>query len=444
MRRILYPTRACCRCLLVAKKERTMIRRVCFLKQCLRNLIVIIATVITGMVVSAAVSQENVSKKATVTSLAEAKAWLERTASTMVKNCRRTMKDGTAAYPPQVGCGYEAFWLRDYAYILEGEAASIPREELLLAAKVFLKAQRADGACVDCVKFDGTAIYTPGYGTMGENPVADGSQFTVAVVYLTWKQTGDTSLLSATVLDALVRAMQAVPRNPETGLVFINPTMKWDRCPYGFTDTVRKTGDCLFESLLDVEASRRMADLLMAAGRTQDAQTFASRAKAIAVRLNVVFWDENAQLYWSTTKGCRMPDVWGSAFAVWLGVASDERAKAIASYFKANHAGLTQKGQVRQTPPDMYWQKDGRDAYQNGGFWGTATGWYAYTLNKIDPAMADAVLVDLVNDYATRGVGEWVFNNHISLPQGYMSSAVLPLAGIRRLVSERECKTGRP
>ena len=57
----------------------------------------------------------------------------------------------------------------------------IPREELLTAAKLFVNAVSKEGAGVDCVKFDGTPIYKPGYGRMGENPVADGSQFTVAV-----------------------------------------------------------------------------------------------------------------------------------------------------------------------------------------------------------------------------------------------------------------------
>lgn len=367
----------------------------------------------------------------------EAAAWLEARTQRMIQDCRRPMQDGTAAYPPQVGGGYEAFWLRDYAYILEGGAACIPRDELLTAARLFVKSLAPDGAGVDCVKFDGTAIYKPGYGSMGENAVADGSPFTVAAVYLPWKQTGDAAFLSADLLGGLAQAMGAVPRDPATGLVFIDPSKQWDRCPYGFTDTIRKTGLCFFESLLDIEASRRLAELLTAAGRMKEAPAFAQRADAEAKQVNAVFWDGNVRLYWATTKGCRLPDVWGSAFAVWLGVASDGQAREIASYFKANHAGLTQKGQVRQIPPGMYWGKGGRDRYQNGAFWGTPTGWYAYTLSKVDPALADRTLMDLVNDYAARGVGEWVFGDQVALPGGYMSSATLPLAGIRRLLRER-------
>lgn len=375
-----------------------------------------------------------------VKTFSEASAWLEAKAEQMVAACRRTMKDGTAAYPPQVGSGYAAFWLRDYAYILESGAAWIPPEEQLAAARLFVRSLAPDGAGVDCVKFEGTPIYKPGYGSMGENSVADGSPFTVAVAYLTWKATGDATFLASDTLDKLILAMGAVPRDPETGLVFIDPAKAWDRCPYGFHDTIRKTGLCFFESLLDVEASRRLAELLTAVGRAPEAKTFAARAEAGAKQINAVFWDPNVRLYWATTKGCRLPDVWGSTFAVWLGVASDAQACEIAAYCKANHAGLTQKGQVRQVPPGMYWGKGGRDRYQNGAFWGTPSGWYAYTLNRVDPALADQTLIELVNDYAKRGVGEWVFGEKVSLPGGYMSSATLPLAGMRRLKDEREKK----
>jgi hypothetical protein len=45
-------------------------------------------------------------------------AWLEKESQRMIRACRREMNDGTAAFPPQVGIGYEAFWLRDYAYMI--------------------------------------------------------------------------------------------------------------------------------------------------------------------------------------------------------------------------------------------------------------------------------------------------------------------------------------
>ena len=173
-------------------------------------------------------------------------SWLKQTSTKMIRDSRREMPNGIAAFPPQEGIGYEAFWLRDYLYMLEGNINAFSHKELKDACRFFIKGIRADGAGVDCIKFDGTPIYKPGFGSMGENPVADGSQFTVAVAYYTWRETKDDKLLNE-IIDPLVKTMNACPRNTETGLVHIDPSKKYDRCPYGFTDTVIKQGDLFFQ-----------------------------------------------------------------------------------------------------------------------------------------------------------------------------------------------------
>jgi len=174
--------------------------------------------------------------------LAEAVTWLESESHRLIRVSKRTMKDGTAAFPPQVGIGYEAFWLRNFTYTLEGSISSYTKKELREACKIFICGIRADGAGVDCVKFDGHPIYKPGFGTMSANPVADGSQFIIAVAWHTYLKTKDLEFLGE-IIDALIKTMNAVPRNPETRLVHIKD-YEWDRCPYGFTDTVRENGAC--------------------------------------------------------------------------------------------------------------------------------------------------------------------------------------------------------
>ena len=184
----------------------------------------------------------------------EAISWLESEAHRIIRASKRTMNDGTAAFPPQVGLGYEAFWLRDYAYTLEGSANSYSEKELIDACKLFVSGISENGAGVDCIKFDGTNIYKPGFGTMGVNPVADGSQFTVNVVWHTYQQTKDKKLLTS-IIDDLIKTMEAIPINPESHLVHIIPGPEQERCPYGFTDTVGKQGDLLFCSLLFVQSA---------------------------------------------------------------------------------------------------------------------------------------------------------------------------------------------
>jgi hypothetical protein len=358
-------------------------------------------------------------------------SWLQAESTWQIRACKRDMHNGVAAFPPQVGIGYEAFWLRDYAYMLEGAPEAFSEKELLDAVEVFLNAQRDDGACVDCVKFDGTPIYQPGYGSMGSNPVADGSQFTVDVVYCTWRKLRDPKLLEPRVLDSLIKALNAVPRS-ESGLVFIDPQLDWDRCPYGFHDTIRKQGEALFCSLLYCQAAGQLSEMLREGGREIDAKRFDDDKIKVANSINQTFWDEEVGLYRGATIQCREHDVWGSAFAVYLGVAPEEKTQRIASYFKKHYSELTQNGQVRGTIGGVYWEKGcERDFYQNGAYWGTASGWFIYALATIDVPLAAQATRELINDYRRNGVNEWIFGEKRNMPQ-YVANAALPIAGLRK------------
>ena len=378
----------------------------------------------------------NVVAYADSAALSEAVSWLEKESHRLIRASRRTMKDGISAFPPQVGIGYEAFWLRDYVYTLEGSVDSYSDRELLDAGRVFISSMRADGAGVDCVKFDGHPIYKPGFGTLGANPVADGSQFTVAAIWHTYQKTRDLKFLKENI-DALIRTMRSVPRNPKTKLVHIKDD-DWDRCPYGFTDTVRMQGDVLFCSLLYVEAGRRLSELLDVVGRKDEAAAWESEAKAVAGNIREVFWEERVGLFRAATIRCREHHIWGSAFAVYLGVADKGQSMAIARYFKDNYLKIVQNGQIRHLPGGVYWEMcvAGRDTYQNGAYWATPTGWFVYTLDLVDSGLADRTVIDMVSDFKKGGVCEWILGEKRRLPN-YLASASLPLAGIRAMIARR-------
>lgn len=369
-------------------------------------------------------------------SLAESVDWLAQESHRLIRASVRTMKDGTKAFPPQVGIGYQAFWLRDYEYTLEGSIDAYSTEELLAAARLFIKSLRADGAAVDCVKYDGTVIYKPGYGSMGDNPVADGSQFTVGVAWHTYQKTRDTAFLNE-ILDPLVKTMQAVPLNPKTELVHIVPGKGWDRCAYGFADTTRKQGDVLFCSLLFFQACRQLSDLLNDRGREDEADIWRQTGHRVEQSIRDHFWDPKVGLFRAATVQCREHDIWGSAFAVYLGVADASQSLAIANYFKTHYADIVQHGQIRHLPGGAYWEQGcARDSYQNGAFWATPTGWFVYALDLVDPALADRTIIDMVRHFQTYGACEWIFDEQRKLPN-YLASASLPLAGIRAMLERR-------
>jgi hypothetical protein len=272
---------------------------------------------------------------------------------------------------------------------------------------------------------------------MGRNPVADGSQFTVGVAWHTYQRTKSAELLSE-ILDPLIKAMGAVPRNPETRLVHITPGADWDRCPYGFTDTARKQGDVLFCSLLYVQACRQLSGLLHSAGRGDESREWEQAGKLVVQSVRDVFWDPQVGLFHAATVKCREHDVWGSAFAVYLGVADAQQSMRISTYFRTHYADLVQHGQIRHLPGGVYWEEGcARDTYQNGAYWATPAGWFVYTLDLTDPAMADRTVVDMVSHFRKFGACEWIFGDQHKLPH-YLASAALPLAGIRAMLDRRQ------
>ena len=340
-------------------------------------------------------------------SVQEAVGWLQGHARTMIRASRRPMKDGVAAFLPQAGGGYDAFWLRDYAYMVEGSADAFSNKELTDACMVFVNGQRADGACVDCVRLDGTPIYKPGGGTMGENPVADGSQFTVAVAWHTYRRVHDRAFLEP-IVGRLLKAMEAVPRNPATGLVHIRPG-GYDRCPYGFTDTVREQGDVLFCSLLQVEASRRLADLLAAVRRRRTPRNGDSQADRLAATIRTVFWDQSLGLFHAATVRCKEPNIWAPPSpSIWAWRPGNSRwpSPAISSGITASLSSGASAPPARRK---VLASRGPKDEYRNGGFWATPTGWFVYTLDLVDPPLADQTVLDIVSDFRQRGIMEMGF-----------------------------------
>jgi len=405
--------------------------------QSLTRLLVVALMLTIGRPEATCLAQENdPADPAGELTVAQAVSWLEAEAHRLIRASRREMADGTAAFPPQVGSHYEAFWLRDYQYSLEGSVASYSNAELTAACRLFVEAIDSRGAAVDCIKFDGTPIYRPAYGSMGKHPVADGAPFTVGVAWHTFQKAQDNQLLVDT-LDPLQMCMRTVPRNAENGLVHIDPAETWDRCPYGFTDTIRKQGDVLFCSLLFIQASQQLAELLREAARVGEAEEWSAEAERVSNSVRAVFWDEQADLFRAATVKCREHDIWGSAFAVFLGVASDTQSMKIARYFQQHYSELVEHGQVRHLPGGTYWEQGcARDRYQNGAFWGTPVGWFVYTLDQVDPALADRTILDLVRHYRQHGACEWIVGDHCQL-KDYLASAALPLSGIRKMLRRR-------
>jgi len=366
---------------------------------------------------------------------ADPTAWLKRTTRRLLAGCRVQAHDGTWLYTPDGQGHYRALWTRDFAYMVENAGDLLPPDEVRACLRFLIRGIRADGAVPDRVQPDGTAVYVggPEDKPLGE-PNLDNPPFLVIAVdeHLRRQPPESARALFRQWAASLDKAMDWVPRSP-AGLVWNNPTNP--HSPYGFTDTVGKTGELLFESLLDWTASRRMAAWHRRTGNRAAAETHQRRAAQIERHLGLL-WDDQAGAFLAASQDCRQVDVWGNAYAIWLNFPLGRKRDRVLAFLHDRQDDFIWHGQVRHLLRGQYWQRlltpVQPDRYQNGAYWATASGWVLYALAQKSPDRARGRWHDLVADFCAEGVCECVHEGHRQLA-GYVVSATNPLAAARRL-----------
>lgn len=362
--------------------------------------------------------------------------WLDAAATGLVHGSRMTAFDGTVMYTPDGVASYAGFWVRDFAYMVEGHAKAVPIDDLSRGFTYLISRQRHDGAMPNKVKVDGQPVYCPGDGcdgTFGPNPPPDNPSFMVKLAFRYWELTGDISLFER-YRGQLIRGLEFVPVSRQSGLVHIDPSQP--SSPYGFTDAIAKTGDQLFDSLLLQEASTDLAIMLMATGDLVEARHWTRRAAKLERDLQSLY-DPATGMFLAASADCRQVDIWGSAYAVYLGVASPSQRESVARYLVDHYDGIVVRGQVRHTAPGEYWQRTivpNRDVYQDGAYWALPAGWVAAAIDQIDHDLARSMMVDLVCDFQANGINEAVNPaiGYLAVPD-YVASAVSVLPALRAL-----------
>jgi hypothetical protein len=185
---------------------------------------------------------------------------------------------------------------------------------------------------------------------------------------------------------------------------------------YGFTDSILKSGHHLFDSVLHAQVLEQLADMA-------EHWSCGSPTPMRAVRERIVAALNQGPLLWNDTVGMFMPssgnnahltDVWGSALAVDSGAVTGERAARIVEWFGAHWAEVVQDGQVRHLPLGQHWAGHvfwEYDVYQNGGYWGTPSGWVLPVIARNSSAVAEQLVRDAISDCRRNGINEW-HNNH--------------------------------
>ncbi len=361
--------------------------------------------------------------------------FLVETTRKLLAGCRVTANDGTVLYTPDGKGNYRALWTRDFAYMVENAGDLIPPEHVEAGLRYLIRGIRADGAAPDRVRPDGVAVYVAGAEghPLGE-PNIDNAQFLVIAADSHLKRVPPAARvkLFREWAGPLRRALDYIPCSP-AGLVFNDPARP--HSPYGFTDTVAKTGELFFESLLYWTACQRLAHWCERHGETATAQELHQLAGLIETNL-VRLWDEPAGAFLAASVDCRQLDVWGNAYAIWLDFPLGERRARLLDFLARQRERFLFKGQVRHLLKGEHWRRlltpVEPERYQNGAYWATASGWMIWALAQRDPALGRQLWTELIADFRANGVFECVNEGYRQL-DSYVVSAANPLAAARRL-----------
>jgi hypothetical protein len=360
--------------------------------------------------------------------------FLMETARRLLAGCRVAAQDGTILYVPDGRSYYQALWTRDFAYMVENAGFLMPAGEVEGCIRYLLAGQRADGVIPDRVRPDGLAVYVAG---PEDQPMAewnlDNAPFLALAVDVHLKRSGvkRAEKLFQAWGAPLARGLDVIPLSP-AGLVWNDPAAP--HSPYGFTDTVCKTGELCFESLLLWDACRRLAPRFAQGGDAARAAELSSRAERIERGLDRL-WDAQPGAFLAASHDCRQLDVWGSAFALWLDFPLGGKRAALQDFLARSFERVVQRGQVRHLLAPEAWQRlfipIPAGEYQNGAYWATASGWLYRALRETRPDLAERLLSDLAADFERHGVYECVNGDYRKL-ESYVVSATNILGALRR------------
>ncbi len=358
----------------------------------------------------------------------------------LVNGCRTLAYDQTVLYTPDGVASYDALWLRDFSYMAEYAPNSIPTEDLLGCIRYARKHKREDGWMPDRTYADGVTCYAAG---MLVAPVGkanlDNTPFWVFMIhslYLRMDKQVFAPLFAA--WEQEIKTGLSIIPTAANGLVYNDE--KEPHSPYGFTDTICKTGHLFYESLLLWRACRMAEEMSVACG-CGDTAWYTAKAQNIEQSV-MRLYDADSGMFFAADGICKQLDVWGNAYLLYIGFPVEESVKdGILNWLCSHYDDYTYMGQIRHLPKGAYWERTLIEVlpeeYQNGAYWGTATGWVMHCLYQKEPALAQRMLAEVLECFETEGSFECVNEGYRKL-NSFVVTATNVYGGLTRIVNEMQ------
>ena len=352
---------------------------------------------------------------------------LTRLASDLIHSCRKVAYDGTVLFTPDGVGNYDALWIRDFGYMVEYCGDLMNPAEIRGCIEYAIRGQREDGWFPDRMEAGGDAVYAAGAkGAPVGKANLDNTPFLVFAVSCYLDRIPEEEARSCFLKwwDSLCRGMDCIPLG-ENGLVWNDPLDP--HSPYGFTDTVCKTGHLFMESVLYWRACKMMEAMSERFGSPADGKKYAYNARMVESNLPALFDADNA-VFVAADVYCRQTDVWGMLYALAVEFPFPDHIRAaVEKWLLENRSRYLYKGQVCQLPDGAPWEKllieVPAGEYQNGAYWATASGWALKLFCRLDPEYAEQMLDELLLDFETDGVCECINEGYRKLPKFVVSAA---------------------
>ncbi len=363
-------------------------------------------------------------------------SFLSEASKNLINGCKVNAYDGTILFTPDGIQSYNALWLRDFSYMTEYAGEFISTKEIIDCINYAICHRRDDGWMPDRVYADGTSAYAAGeIGSPVGKANLDNTPFLIFTIYALKQRLSDSEFntLFSEWEPYLCRGLDIIPLD-KNGLVFNNPINP--HSPYGFTDTIWKSGALFMESLLYWRACLFMACMTQS---TNIKEFYLKRCTNIEASI-LFLYDSQAQAFLAASKDCAQIDIWGNAYMLYIGFPCAPHIKrSILSFLFKHYDRYIQHGQIRHLLTENYWDKllihVEKEEYQNGAYWATASGWIMWCLAQIDSKAAARVLHDVCDYIKNKGSFECINKHYQKLPS-FVVSTVNVLGAAHRLESD--------
>ncbi|MFC4598195.1 hypothetical protein [Cohnella hongkongensis] len=355
----------------------------------------------------------------------------------LIEGCATPAHDGTVLFTPDGIASYNALWVRDFGYMVEYAGAYLQDASIEKAIRFIINARREDGWMPDRVYSDGTAVFAAGEaGKPVGQANLDNTPFLVFVVYFYLNRIAEDKAAG------LYREWKELLRGgldlivlSESGLVYNDPADP--HSPYGFTDTIGKTGELFKESLLYWRSCKFLAELDRRFGDGRGAGGLERRASAVESAIFRLY-DEESGAFFAASQDCRQLDIWGIAYMLYIDFPAAGVKDRLLAFLKDQYGNYVYKGQIRHLLKGEYWDRllidVPREEYQNGAYWATATGWVVWCLAQIDAGLAAKTVKDALDSFEHDGIFECVNEGYGKL-DSFVVSATNVYGAVDRLVN---------